>query len=102
VRTWDGGADANGVWHVTVTGVVTNRTGATVEVEAIAIVFTRADGSTYEVPAEQRPQTEPRTIADGAEAAWRFDGTVPPGAELTDVTAAVAAWRWPARPAGCG
>ena len=99
VRTWDGAAAADGVWRVTVTGAVTNRTGATVEVDAVALVFTRADATTYDVPAEQRPQPEPRTIADGAEASWRFDATIPPGAEPTDVAAGVSAWRRPAAPA---
>jgi hypothetical protein len=93
VRTWDAAADADGVWHVTVTGVVSNRTGATVEVDAVAIVFTRADGSTYEVPPEQRPRPDPPVVNDGGEASWRYDGAVPSGAQPTGVTAAVAGWR---------
>lgn len=101
MRSWDGGTDGGGTWYVTVTGIVSNRTGAATDVDAVAVVFARADGSTYEVPGDERPLPTPRTIADRAEATWRFEGRVPAGAEPVDVTVAVGDWRWTDPPGHC-
>lgn len=91
---WDASADGAGTWYVTVPGVVTNPTGADVEVDAIAVVVTRADGSTYEIDPAERPVPDPRTVPDGGTATWRFVGQLPPGEAPTSVDAAVTTWRY--------
>jgi hypothetical protein len=102
VRTWDDSAEVGGAWHVTITGVVTNRTGAAVHVGAVAVTIERADGDTYAVPADARPAPDPPTVADGGESAWRWEGDVPAGSAPSGPHAGVTEWSWVAAPPGCG
>lgn len=102
LRTWEAHTDGDGVWHVSVRGVVTNRTGAAVAVDHVAIRIERANGSSYDVPADDRPAPDPTTVADRAESTWQFDGVVPAGASPKDVRPAIAGWRWTDAPSRCG
>jgi hypothetical protein len=101
VRTWDGGSDGASTWHVTVSGVVTNRTGAAARVGPVAVIVERADGETYVIPADERPVPDPSTVADRGEAAWRWEGDVPAGAAPTGAHAAITEWTWADAPPGC-
>jgi hypothetical protein len=100
VRTWDGGS-GGGAWHVTVSGVVTNRTGAAARVGPVAVTIERADGDTYVIPADERPTPDPSTVADGGEATWRWEGDVPAGTAPVGARAAVTEWTWVDAPPGC-
>lgn len=102
VRAWDGGTDGGGTWHVTVTGVVINRTGATVDVGPVAVTIERVGGDAYVVPAGSRPPPDPSTVADGGESTWRWEGDVPVGGEPAGAYAGVTDWSWVAVPPGCG
>lgn len=102
IRTWDVGGESGGPWHVTVTGVVVNRTGAAVDVGPVAVTISRADGDTYVVPADARPTPDPSTVADDGEATWRWEGDVPAGSAPAGAHAGVTDWSWVGAPPGCG
>jgi hypothetical protein len=102
VGTWDSATDGDGTWHVTVTGVVVNRTGATVDVGPVAVTIERASGDAYVVPAGSRPTPAPSTIGDGGESTWRWEGDLPAGGEPTGAHAGVTDWSWVAAPPACG
>lgn len=101
VRTWDGGSGGNGTWHVSVTGVVTNRTGAAARVGPVAVTIERTDGDTYVIPPDERPTPDPSTIADDGEATWQWEGDIPAGAAPGNAHAGVTEWTWTDAPSRC-
>lgn len=101
MRSWAGATNEDGDWTLRVSGIVANRTGATVDVGTVRITFTRDDGSTYEVPESEWPSPEPTTVGDDAETSWTWEGRVPAGPAVTGVVVSLSGWRWTDAPAGC-
>jgi hypothetical protein len=101
VRSWEAASDESGTWFVSVTGVVSNRTGAPVAVDPLALTIVRIDGTTYDVPVEERPAPTPSEIADDGEGSWQWFGALPSGAQITGAEASLTTWRWTDAPAHC-